>query len=175
MSALKIEIDPTQPLPEQYVGSDEDGPQYAPMSLYDAIVQTASEKLVKLCEEDIKKQIAQTVVEAITDETVKRIPAMVDEALAQPLVVTDNWGHERQRGTLRELMVKHAQEQLVVLDSRQSRFNDTVLSKVIKDEIDYKLSSELSGAVKGAKVKMVKQLETRASEIIAKTVTDGLR
>jgi hypothetical protein len=44
--ALTVQIDPKAVLPNRYLGADEDGPHYGPVSLYDAIVERAAEMLV---------------------------------------------------------------------------------------------------------------------------------
>ena len=171
--ALTVQIDPKAVLPNRYLGSDEDGPQYGPVSLYDAIVERAAEMLVKQIEKDAKREIVEQVTDAARTLIDEKLPAIVEDALTGKLEVTDQWGHTTSKGTLREIMVKHAQEQLTLKD-RNGYGRDTVMTEVVRKEIDYSLSGELSGAVQKAKATILKKVEDQAASALAKAVVDGV-
>lgn len=171
---ITVDIDPTTELPDRYLGSDEDGPQYGPMTLYDAIVETAAAKIVLRAEKDMARQVSEAVatrLEAMLDE---RLPAILEEALTGTLTVTDQWGGPKAQGSLRDLIVNHAKQQLVFRE-RGGLGRDTALTEVVRKEIDYRLSSELSEAVKEAKQQIVDRLRMKASDELAKAIAAGVR
>lgn len=170
---ITVDIDPTKELPERYLGSDEDGPRYGSMTLYDAIAEAAANQIVGKVEKKLATTIAERVNERIGELVDAKIPVLFEEALTEQLVVTDNWGGEREKGTLRELIVKQVQSELTV--SSRNSYGETALDKVIKEHITYGLTGELSKAVEAAKADLVKKLRDKASEVMADTITKAVR
>lgn len=171
--AISVEIDPHAILPNRYLGSDEDGPHYGPVSLYDAIVNAAAQRLVKASEKQIREDISEKVDEQIGALLDARLGGMIDEALNGEITVTDEWGGTRSQGTLREQIVKYAQSQLTV-SSRNSYNRDTALDNAIKEHVGYSLSKELAEAVAGAKKKLLAELTKQTSEALSKAIYDGV-
>lgn len=172
--AISVEIDPKVALPDRYLGSDEDGPHYGPVNLYDAIVDAAASKLVTICEKDMRRDVSGRVGGAADALIAERLPGIIDEALNGQIVVTDQWGSERASGTLHEQIVKYAQSQLKV-SSRGSYSADTELDKAIKEHVGYSLSRELAEAVESAKKKLLGELTKQTSESLSKAIYEGVR
>lgn len=175
MTAITVEIDLDQPLPERYLGQDEDGPQYGPMSMRDSIIEAAARLLADRIEDNEIKAIGAGVKAKVNALVDARLAPLVEEAFAAEIVVTSEWGVERQRTTLRQLIVDRAREQVTEPNQSYSRSNERVLGKVMREEIDRALTTELSAAVKAAKADLTKKLEATAAEVIAQTITSGLR
>lgn len=180
--AIKVEFDPEQPYGQRRVGSDEDGPIFEPMTLLDAVVERCADLVLsKIHDGNEQRTRLQQLVEerllARAEELLEeQLPKIINEALSGEFTVTSEFGHERWKGSLREALAAHAGKQLAV-NARGNRGmlgNETVLEKVIKDEIDYALSTELREAVKGAKGELVKRLREITGDTLAKTVVDGL-
>lgn len=173
-STITVEIDPERELPERYLGSNEDGPIYGSITLIDAIVGAAAERLVGKVEEKLTEKVGFAVDEKIGLLLEERLPQIIDDVLGGDITVTDNWGAEKSHGTLREAIVKHAQQELTIREGRSLGMNETVLSKTIKEEIDRRLGSELSAAVKEAKELVTGKVREVAAEQLADAITRGV-
>lgn len=171
---IQVDIDPTATMQGRYLGSDEDGPRYEQVTLYGAIVTAAADRLVALCEKDMRKDIVERVGAAAEALISERLPGIIDEALTGTITVTDDWGAERSSGTLREQIVKYARGQLTV-SGRGSYNRETELDKAIKDHVGYSLSRELGEAVTEAKKKLLGELTRQTSETLTKAIYDGVR
>lgn len=171
--AITVEIDPHATLPDRYLGSDEDGPRYGPVSLYDAIVDATATKIARSCEDDMKTAVANQVSEAALQMIADKLPAIIDEILTGEIKVTDRWGATVSCGTLRDEIVKYAQGQLTT-SSSNSYGRQTELDKAIKEHVGYSLQKDLAEAVAGAKKKLLKALTDQTSETLSKAIYDGV-
>jgi hypothetical protein len=162
--AITVEIDPTTELPSGYLGSDEDGAQYGPVTLYDAIVDTAAKYLVEKGGKDLRKVVAELVEQRVTEMIDAELPAIFEAALNEPLEVTDEWGGRKASKTLREVIAERAREQM---KPGRNSYNDTTMDKVIRDEVDRSLHTLLSKEVAAAKVAVKAKLTAKAAELLA--------
>lgn len=172
--ALTVTIDPGAELPSRYLGSDEDGPHYGSMTLYDAIAETAAAKLLKLVEKDLRESLGERITAKVDELVEAEVPALFREALDGELTVTNDWGEKKASGTLREIIVKQMQGQLTV-GNRNSYGSRTVLSEVIREEIDHTLKRDLGAAVAGAKADLVKKLQVEAGAVMADTIKNAIK
>lgn len=165
--ALKVEIDPQVELPNRYLGSDEDGPHYGPMTLYDAIAETAAAKVLAKCEKGLTAAVGEAVEEKVAALLDERLEGIVQDALENKVEITDGWGAQREAKSVRDLIAEHARGQLTV--SRNS-MNRTVLERVVSEEIDRTLHRELGEAVQAAKAELVGKVQEAASGELAKAI-----
>src|ERR1700752_721225 len=88
---IKVEFDPTMPAGSRYVGGGEDGPVYEEMSLTEAVIEGAAQILADGVreEETSAKRLAERMSECIEALLANEVPALVEKALSEPLVVTD--------------------------------------------------------------------------------------
>lgn len=178
-TAIHVEIDPQLQLPERYLGTGEDGPQYGPMSLYDAIIETAAEKLVKrvTTEDGLKEGYLSLVerVRRIRDEMIREaIAPVIAEALAAPLAKTNEYGETTgPETTLRELIVKKSRDQLQQSKDRYGK-PLTILSQIMYDEIGSALDKELREAITEAKAEVLVTLREQGARVIADTMKKAL-
>lgn len=163
--AITIQIDPNAKLQERYLGTDEDGPRYGPMSLYECIISAAVERLVGYGEKVVREKVGDLFNEQIQVELETRLPALIDEAFTESMTVKDGvFGPEKTK-TFRDLLVEHARTQLQ--SKKGSYGSETVFDKVVKEQVDYSLREILSGEVAEAKARIQKRLQEKAAEMLA--------
>jgi hypothetical protein len=174
--AIKVEFDPQQPMPRRCVGRDEEGPIYEEMTLLDAVVDAAAEKMLREVrggtDNDLRRRVEAVIdlkIEAILDPM---LPGMVEEALKTERAVTNQWGETEKRMSLSGLMVQYAESQL---KSSDNSFNETVLTKAMKEHVDYTLKRELTDAVLAAKSALLDRLRAQAAEVLAEAVAKAMR
>lgn len=172
---ITVDIDPNAPMPARYLGSDEDGPHYAEMTLYDAIAESAAAKIVKSVDDKLKNDITERITEKIGELVDAKIPELFEQALDAELVVTDRWGNETKQGTLRELIVNEIQGNLRVKKPDGFDYERSALDEVVKKHIRHTLTSDLSKAVDEAKAELTKKLRDEAGRVMADTIAKAVR
>lgn len=163
--AITVTIDPTVRLPDRYLGSDEDGPKYGPVSLYDAIVDAAATQLVEGGKRGLRKSVAVQVEARVTAMLDEALPEIFEQALNESVEVTDEWGGTKKSKTLSQIIGERARSQMEVKD--RSYGNDTVMDKVIREQVDYAIGKMLEGEVKAAKEQIKARLKEKAAELLA--------
>jgi hypothetical protein len=160
----KVEIDPTTELPARYLGSDEDGSHYGPVTLYDAIVDAAATRLVDDQKRGLRKAVAVQVEQRIVAMLDAELPAIFQAALNEPMEITDEWGGVKKSKTLAQVIGERARTQMEV---KGRSYNDTVMDEVIREEVDYSLKEVLTKEVQAAKEHLKAQLREKAAELLA--------
>jgi len=176
--AIHVEIDPHATLPERYLGADEDGPRYGPMSLYDAIICEAAHRLVEDAKKDGLKEDYRSLTEHVRqlrDEEIRAAVAPeIEAALSKPLRKTNQYGEATGADTtLREMIGEEVRKQLAAPADRYDR-KETVLQRVIKEEVDRALTDELKTALAAGKSEVLAAVRKRGTEVIEEAVRKAL-
>lgn len=177
-SGIVIKIGLDEPIAGRMLsyGTHVEPPEIMPATLYDMIAEAAARQIVEGNDSELRRRATKMVEASMTKLIDERLPDVLDEVLGDEIVVTEPWGDLKFKGTLRELIAKRAQEQLKVPDNSYGRSHrETVLSKVVEDQIDRALQKELTEVVTAAKANVLKKLEEKASEIMASTITSAMR
>lgn len=161
--AITVEIDPNAMLPDRYLGSSEDGPEYGPVSLYDAIIGAAAARLVGVGEKVLVELVREEMLEGIVREVDARLPAIIDAAFAEEVETGD--GFTSQKKSLRELIGDRVKQECRA--KRDSYGSRTVLDKVMCETVDRALEAELRQEVGQAKARIREKLTTKAAELLA--------
>lgn len=161
-STITVEIDPNTELPARYLGSDEDGPQYGPMSLYDCIIKAAVDRLVGYGEKAVKALVNETLQDRIMAAVDERLPGIIEAAFAEKVEVGDGWSSQQK--SVRELIGDRVRDQVKI---DQHGFNRTVMGEVFRSEVDRSLSEELKAEVQAAKAELRETLQRKARELLA--------
>jgi hypothetical protein len=162
-NAITVTIDPNAQLPDRYLGSDEDGPQYGPVSLYDAIIRDASAKLVGVGEKVLRELVTEQMQEAVMREVDARLPAIIEAAFNEPVEVGD--GFSSHKKSMRELIGDRVKQEC---KPRATNYgNDTTLDKTMREHVERALATEFRAEVDAAKAQIRKRLTAKAAELIA--------
>jgi hypothetical protein len=163
MSAITVTIDPNEQLPDRYLGTDEDGPQYGPVSLYDAIITAATQRLVGVGEKVLKELVAEQMQEAVMREVDARLPAIIEAAFNEPVETGD--GFSSHRKTMRELIGDRVKQEVRPMSDRYG--HDSTLSKVLREQVEKALQREFAEEVATAKATIKKRVTAKAAELLA--------
>lgn len=142
-------------------------------TLADAVVDRIVADL-KSDEYDLYSGIRQRI-KTIRDEEIRaQIAPIIAEAVAKPVQKTDGWGTPNGEPTsLTALIVAEAREQLrKPVDQYNNR--QTMVQKLIADEVNKALSRELMAVVGDEKEKVVAAVRAKAAELIADAVKHGI-
>jgi hypothetical protein len=161
-SAIKVEIDLNEMLPERYLGSDEEGPRYGPVSLYDAIIGAATDRLVGVGEKVLRERVEVEMREAVMREVDARLPAIIEEAFAAEVETGD--GFASRKVSIRELIGRRVKEQCA---TGRGSFNSTVLDESIRKEVDSGLQAAFREEVEAARAAIKKRMTAKAAELLA--------
>jgi hypothetical protein len=161
MAAITVEIDPHAMLPDRYLGTSEDGPQYGPMSLYDAIIGEASARLVGVGEKVLRELVAERMQEAIVRELDARLPAIIEAAFNEEIETGD--GFTPRKKTLRQIIGDRVKSQCKSGD----HYNRTAFDNVVREQIDHGLKQEFAAEVMVARTAIKARVTAKAAELLA--------
>lgn len=160
--------------PKRY---DYDGEPIGSVTIGDLVAENIAAQLVNEIRDHVKPQVEALVAD--------RVAAQVDEwvraALSEPIKRTNEYG--RAIGEPKS-MPEFVGEQVAgwfnkPADSYNHR-GQTRLQKVIADEVDSKLESEMTDAIRQAKAQIVRAVSTRSAELLSEAIRtanllDGVR
>jgi hypothetical protein len=160
---IKVEIDPNAELPKRYLGTDEDGPHYGPMTLYECIIAAAVDRLVGVGTKQIRELIAGRVQESVVQQVDEALKPIIAEALTAEITVGD--GFSERKTSVQDAIGERVREQTRLAGKHS--YNRTVLDEVIREQIDYGLKEVFTKDVAEAKAKLRKSLTDKAAELLA--------
>ncbi|MGH3990891.1 MAG: hypothetical protein ACRDSN_00330 [Pseudonocardiaceae bacterium] len=150
----------------------EDGEPAGTVSVGDLVIDKAADQLVGKVGEDLRK----AVLDQFRDEIVSQVAAVVADVIAKPVQLTNTWGEPTGKTTsVREHIAEEVERQLRPHNSNWAGRDKPLLQKLIEVAVVNALTTELSGAIREARDKVVGKVHDHAAELIAGAVKDGLR
>jgi hypothetical protein len=179
---IRFELDPYGPLPANYSQVGEDEWRTEPMTLIEAVIATASERLVDHAKREGTKDHFKTLVErvrAVRDEEIREaVRPLISEALEAPIVPSNTLGERRgEETTMHELIVTEATKQLAKPAGRRRDFINpplTILESVIAEQVNAALSKELRGALDEAKAEVIAAVREKGNEVLTEALARAL-
>ena len=137
----------------------------------DLIVNAAVGKLAKNPEwEGIQDRVRR-----IRDEEIRiHVSGLIEDALTAGLRKTNTYGEPYgEPTTLRTLIGEEVRSALAKAADRYGS-RESIVRKLVREEVDKALRKELSEAIAEEKAKVVAAVRGQAAELIAKAVTEGI-
>lgn len=158
----------------RYVGTDEDGPHYEPMTLEEAVLAETGRVLAGRVAKDVNVHELARVARTSLEERIRtELEPLVGEALTQAITPTNTYGEPiREATTLRELIVARALEELTTPKERgYGKPRSTLVQHIIAEEVGLALRQELTEAIAEARKEVVAAVRAKGAEVIADTIT----
>jgi hypothetical protein len=162
-STITVEIDPTTPLPDRHLGSDEDGPQYGPVSLYDAIVAAAVDRLVGYGEKSVQKLVVEEMREGIARVLDERLPGLIEAALNEEVETGDGWTSKK--SSLRAIIAEQIRRE--IKPSKDPYDGRTTFDKVLREQVEYGITQQFSEEIAQARAAIKAKMTAKAAELLA--------
>lgn len=178
MNPTSITIDLNlDPYLVRHIGYDADGePIEEPQTIEDVILERAAVLFVAQAV-NAEKQGYNTLrdrVSRISDEEIRaRVTPLVEEAMTTPFRRTNTYGEPTgEATTLRDQIVKVAQDYLSKPADHYSRDKGTVVQQFIAAEVKKAIAAELKDALAAAKTEVAAAVKNHAAAMIQKTIAD---
>lgn len=141
-------------------------------TLADLICQEALRKLAKGSDWISLKERVQNV----TDEEIRaQVTALIADALNGDLRRTNTYGEQHgEPTTLRTLIAEEAKRTLTQVTDNYRGPRETVIGKLVREEVEKSLKAELADVIKDEREKVVAAVRKQAGQIIAEAVTKGV-
>lgn len=141
-------------------------------TLADLVCRAALNKLAKGPEWDNLNDR----VRKITDEEIRaHVTELLKDALTGDLRRTNTYGEPHgEPTTLRTLISEEARRALTALTDNYRGPRETVVGKLVREEVERALKTELVEAIADEKTKVVAAVRAKAGQLIAEAVTKGV-
>lgn len=184
LPTIRFELDPYGPLPAEYSQVGEDEWRTEPMTLLEAIIATAGERLVQHAKKDGMKDSYTTLadrIRLIRDEEIRAsVRPFIIEAVTKVIQPTNALGEPNgESTTLGELIVAEATKQLAKRQSASSgssflRGDPTLLESIIAEQVGAALTKELRGALDEAKAEVLAAVREKGNEVLTEALARAL-
>lgn len=141
-------------------------------TLADLIVRQALSKLAK---GDAWPYLSDRV-RKITDEEIRNhVAGLLKDALNSDLRRTNSYGEQQgEPTTLRTLIAEEAKSALTQVTDNYRGPRETVIGKLVREEVERSLKAELAVVIKEEREKVVAAVRVQAAQLIAEAVTAGV-
>jgi len=154
-----------------YTQTDEDTYRDEPETLADAV---AAQIALALQADDEFKTLRARVLDLRNEEIREQVKPIVAAAIAAPVQRTNSYGNPvGEPVPMTELIVKEVHDYLGKRDS-YARDSQTVVQKLIREQVDLALKNELKDAIADEKAKVVAAVRAKAADLIATAVREGV-
>lgn len=160
---------------DQVAGLDEDGDEYeiGGRTLGDAVAGLIAARLLK--ETNYANTLREKVATIREDEIRQAIRPLIEEALAQPIAQTNQYGQRTGKDlTLLELVVEQVGIVLKEKSDRHRSDSPTVLQKAIRTEVEKALKDEITSAVTAVRAALVGQVGDQIRAYAVEAVSAAL-
>lgn len=134
-------------------------------------------QVVGLAAQRVANDMTREIREGVRVKVEEEVESIVADALAEGIQPTDAYGSPvGNRTTLREIILKQA-DQLMKTPARDSfgRGGETVIQKMVREEILKGFKNELTAAVNATKQEILEAMKTQAAEVITETIDRARR
>jgi hypothetical protein len=140
-------------------------------TIADAIIAQTTHKLAHKLRDEARK----TIKEEVTRQIALQVNDLVTEVITNPIQLTNRFGElTGETLSVREHIANEVKDQLTRRRDSYDR-NASVLSSIIKTEVEQALTKELREAVVEARNTVVAAVKNQAATMLAKALKDGLR
>lgn len=158
-------------------------PMRRPETLQDLIVERAAQMLADDVGNDLRGQIRTEVRTRLDATLTEKVGGWVTEALASPLRKTTHYGEPTGEAIpISEFVTKVATDWLEKPQRQSGSYGtaETRVQKLISEEVNRKLETELRDAVRSARLQVVTAVQTKAGEVLGEAIAranllDGVR
>jgi hypothetical protein len=165
---IDVRLKLTTELPERYLGTGEDGPQYGPMTLADAIVSEAARLILLELRDDARKAFKAATDAAIAEVTRETVAEVVRATLAEPIQARSTYGTPQGDPLpLREHLAGEVRDALKLTRNASSRYDDSPLAKIVHDEARKVVAEDLKAAMDTARQQVRDAIRDQAAELVA--------
>lgn len=150
-------------------------PSAEPMKVIDAIVQEAARQVVdRTIDYDFKREIQKAVNRNLDTEIFARLQPLLDKAFNRQFQQTNEFGEPiGDNKTLSEIIAAKADKELK-LNSRERGVGygatESMLTKLIRDEVEHRLRTELTAVVAEAKKEVIAAVQAEGGKVLAETI-----
>jgi hypothetical protein len=171
---LKITLDLDRHLAgEAILDNDGDYVGTGPTTLEDVVLGMVADKLAHRAARDAESGYPslRDRVKAIRDEAIRaKVEPAIEEALTAPIRRTNTYGEPvGEETTLRDVIADQVTKQLKVTNAR-SGFDDSTLTKFIREEVQKALKADLKKELDRAKAAVLSEVQSAGAEVIADTL-----
>lgn len=183
LPTIRFELDPLGPLPANYSQVGEDEWRTEPMTLLEAVIAQAAERLVDHAKREGVKDPYKTLVERvrnIRDEEIREaVKPIIRAAMQRSVQPTNGLGEPAgEPKTLNELIVDEATKQLTSTAKTSTtdfrRRDQTVLEAVIAEQVGAALNKELKTALEGAKAEVLAAVREKGNEVLTEALARAM-
>jgi hypothetical protein len=135
----------------------------------------ANQVTAHLTRDDNWGGIKRKFLEIRNEEIRKAVEPLVTEAISGPITKTNVYGEPSgETTTIRELIMAEAKTLLTKSADQYNRNSETVLQKVVREQISAAFTKELAAVLAEEKAKVVAAVRAKGAELIAEAVKQGL-
>ena len=138
----------------------------------DRVVQAITQHLV--ASKDVYPPLRDQVSKIRDEEIREQVRPLITEALTEPVQLTNQWGDPvpgAKQTTLREVIVAEARKQFTAKADSYSRSGQTILQKLVADEVTAAIRAVVADEVKRARA----EVATQIGAMVAESVAAGMR
>lgn len=161
-------------------GSHEEPPEFEPITLLDAIVDRASERLVEKVLRDDYTSIRMRITETRDEMIREAIAPSIAAAMDAPIQRTNEYGERRgEPTTMRQVVIDavHNEARAQLRTGNNGNYNKTILQQLLDQTVPKVLAKELGDEVAAAKATLRAAMQKSASQALAdalaSTLSDG--
>lgn len=141
-------------------------------TLADLIVHQALDKLAK---GEYWNSLAKRVQDIAAEEIRGHVAELLKDALNGDLRRTNSYGEQQgEPTTLRTLIAEEAKKALTQVTDNYRGPRETVIGKLVREEVERSLKAELGVVIQEEREKVVAAVRKQAAQLIAEAVTAGV-
>lgn len=170
---IKVEVEPGIDLSTvvgtEYVwyNPETDEDEIRPKTLGDLVAEKMANTLIANLDNTTRNDMVAEIRTLRQKLIIERILPSLEEGLTRPIKLTNTFGEfTGKEVTITELIVDEGKKALMVRGDRHSTSADSLLVKVIREQVTIALTRELNGALAEAKATIVKAVKEKAAEYL---------
>lgn len=175
---IKVEVELDLQDLHRYTQTGEEEFFHRPVSITEAVVHAAATQVTAAAKEAIVLEVRELVRKEYREAITTTVAAELERALNAPLQRTSEWGEPVGAPTsLRAVIENEITKQLTVHDGRNSFHGsgkETVVVRVIKEQVNARLTQDLTAAFNTARDAMLKAAQDAGAAALRAAVTKAV-
>ena len=138
------------------------------VTIGDRVVNAITRHLV--ASKDVYPPLRDQVSKIRDEEIREQVRPLITEALTEPVHLTNQWGDPvpgAKQTTMREVIVAEARKQFTAKADNYSRNGQTILQKLVADEVQAAFKTVIADEVKKARAEVATQIGAMVAESVA--------
>ena len=172
-TSITVELDLDSHLRRIVTERDEDGePIYGNVTLEDLVIEKVAQSVADSLHRDITRELLTRAISVFEKSLAEKMGGIVTKALEAVTSDTDHYGNVRgEPRTLAERIVEIGRKELVTTNTRDAYSrNQTVLDKMLADEVRRAIRKDLNAAMQSAQNRVRDSVEAEGARIIRETI-----